>query len=62
MTTAQYKIGSGFDATSTAGDVLQGIDLSGKLARLRRGPAAVPERSAWRQGCGAVPVWRLLDR
>jgi hypothetical protein len=25
----QHEIGSGFDATSTAGDVLQGIDLSG---------------------------------
>ncbi|WP_369251371.1 SDR family NAD(P)-dependent oxidoreductase [Streptomyces sp. R41] len=32
MTTAQHKIGSGFGARSTADDVLQGIDLSGKLA------------------------------
>jgi NAD(P)-dependent dehydrogenase (short-subunit alcohol dehydrogenase family) len=32
MTTAQHKIGSGFGAQSTADDVLQGIDLSGKLA------------------------------
>lgn len=32
MTTAQHKIGSGFGATSTAGDVLDGIDLTGKLA------------------------------
>ncbi|WP_210587163.1 SDR family NAD(P)-dependent oxidoreductase [Streptomyces sp. GESEQ-35] len=32
MTTAQHKIGSGFGATSTADDVLQGIDLTGKLA------------------------------
>ncbi|MGW1777653.1 SDR family NAD(P)-dependent oxidoreductase [Streptomyces sp. NPDC002143] len=30
--TAQHKIGSGFGATSTADDVLQGIDLTGKLA------------------------------
>lgn len=32
MSTAQHKIGSGFDARSTADDVLQGIDLSGRLA------------------------------
>jgi NAD(P)-dependent dehydrogenase (short-subunit alcohol dehydrogenase family) len=32
MTTAQHKIGSGFGATSTAADVLAGIDLTGKLA------------------------------
>ncbi|MET8028196.1 SDR family NAD(P)-dependent oxidoreductase [Streptomyces avermitilis] len=32
MNTAQHKIGSGFGATSTAIDVLHGIDLSGKLA------------------------------
>ncbi|MFI5592878.1 SDR family NAD(P)-dependent oxidoreductase [Amycolatopsis sp. NPDC051758] len=32
MATAQHKIGSGFGATSTAADVLAGIDLTGKLA------------------------------
>ncbi|WP_019057730.1 SDR family NAD(P)-dependent oxidoreductase [Streptomyces prunicolor] len=32
MTTAQHKIGSGFDAKSTADDVLAGLDLGGKLA------------------------------
>ncbi|PBC59847.1 oxidoreductase [Streptomyces sp. Tue6028] len=32
MSTAQHKIGSGFGARSTADDVLNGIDLSGKLA------------------------------
>lgn len=32
MSTAQHKIGSGFAASSTADDVLHGIDLSGKLA------------------------------
>ncbi|MGW9032020.1 SDR family NAD(P)-dependent oxidoreductase [Streptomyces sp. NPDC055722] len=32
MSTAQHKIGSGFGASSTADDVLHGIDLSGKLA------------------------------
>ncbi|MGW3651404.1 SDR family NAD(P)-dependent oxidoreductase [Streptomyces sp. NPDC000878] len=37
MTTAQHKIGSGFDARSTADDVLAGIDLSGKLALVTGG-------------------------
>ncbi|MGN9821071.1 SDR family NAD(P)-dependent oxidoreductase [Streptomyces sp. SD11] len=32
MTTAQHKIGSGFDRHSTADDVLAGIDLTGRLA------------------------------
>ncbi|MEV0649360.1 SDR family NAD(P)-dependent oxidoreductase [Phytomonospora sp. NPDC050363] len=32
MTTPQHKIGSGFGATSTAFNVLRGIDLHGKLA------------------------------
>ncbi|MEV6482968.1 SDR family NAD(P)-dependent oxidoreductase [Streptomyces sp. NPDC051576] len=32
MTTAQHKIGSGFDDRSTADDVLTGLDLDGKLA------------------------------
>ncbi|MFB6397980.1 SDR family NAD(P)-dependent oxidoreductase [Polymorphospora lycopeni] len=32
MTTAQHKIGSSFGARSTADDVLDGVDLSGKLA------------------------------
>jgi NAD(P)-dependent dehydrogenase (short-subunit alcohol dehydrogenase family) len=32
MTTAQHKIGSGFGATSTAADVLAGLDLTGRLA------------------------------
>ena len=32
MTTPQHPIGSGFDASSTAADVLRGIDLAGRLA------------------------------
>ena len=32
MSTPQHKIGSGFGARSTADEVLQGIDLSGRLA------------------------------
>ncbi|MET7573679.1 SDR family NAD(P)-dependent oxidoreductase [Streptomyces sp. NPDC005492] len=37
MTTAQHKIGSGFDDKSTADDVLTGLDLGGKLAILTGG-------------------------
>jgi NAD(P)-dependent dehydrogenase (short-subunit alcohol dehydrogenase family) len=37
MTTRQHAIGSGFGATSTATDVLRGIDLSGKLALVTGG-------------------------
>ncbi|MFF8941937.1 SDR family NAD(P)-dependent oxidoreductase [Streptomyces sp. NPDC014864] len=36
-TTAQNKIGSGFGATSTAEDVLRGIDLTGRLALVTGG-------------------------
>ena len=32
MSTAQHKIGSGFDAHSTAADILAGLDLTGRLA------------------------------
>jgi len=32
MVTAQYKIGSGFGAKTTAAEVLQGVDLRGRLA------------------------------
>jgi NAD(P)-dependent dehydrogenase (short-subunit alcohol dehydrogenase family) len=35
--TAQHKIGSGFGATSTADEVLTGIDLSGRLALVTGG-------------------------
>ncbi|ANN21066.1 oxidoreductase [Amycolatopsis orientalis] len=37
MTTTQHKIGSGFTAHSTAEEVLNGIDLSGKLALVTGG-------------------------
>ncbi|MET7378013.1 SDR family NAD(P)-dependent oxidoreductase [Streptomyces sp. NPDC005526] len=37
MSTAQNKIGSGFGATSTAEDVLRGIDLTGRLALVTGG-------------------------
>src|SRR5689334_5173203 len=41
MTTAQHKIGSGFGATSTAEEVLAGIDLSGKLAVVTGGYSGI---------------------
>src|SRR5262245_59081019 len=41
MTTAQHKIGSGFGATSTAGEVLAGIDLTGRLAIVTGGYSGI---------------------
>jgi NAD(P)-dependent dehydrogenase (short-subunit alcohol dehydrogenase family) len=41
MSTAQHKIGSGFGATSTADDVLRGIDLTGRLALVTGGYSGI---------------------
>jgi NAD(P)-dependent dehydrogenase (short-subunit alcohol dehydrogenase family) len=41
MTTPQQKIGSGFGAQSTAAEVIDGIDLSGKLAVVTGGYSGV---------------------
>ncbi|KDN20501.1 SDR family NAD(P)-dependent oxidoreductase [Amycolatopsis rifamycinica] len=41
MTTAQHKIGSGFGATTTAAEVLGGIDLTGKLAIVTGGYSGI---------------------
>src|SRR5262245_53997242 len=41
MTTAQHKIGSGFGASSTAAEVLDGIDLSGRLAIVTGGYSGI---------------------
>lgn len=41
MSTAQHKIGSGFGATSTADEVLAGIDLTGKLALVTGGYSGI---------------------
>jgi NAD(P)-dependent dehydrogenase (short-subunit alcohol dehydrogenase family) len=41
MTTPQHKIGSGFGATSTAAEVLNGIDLTGKLALVTGGYSGI---------------------
>ncbi|MGW1952751.1 SDR family NAD(P)-dependent oxidoreductase [Streptomyces sp. NPDC001920] len=37
----QHRIGSGFDGTSTADDVLQGIDLTGKLSLVTGGYSGI---------------------
>jgi NAD(P)-dependent dehydrogenase (short-subunit alcohol dehydrogenase family) len=41
MTTAQHQIGSGFGATSTAAEVVAGIDLTGKLAIVTGGYSGI---------------------
>ncbi|MEV4053713.1 SDR family NAD(P)-dependent oxidoreductase [Amycolatopsis sp. NPDC049688] len=41
MTTAQHKIGSGFGATTTAAEVLAGVDLTGKLAIVTGGYSGI---------------------
>ncbi|MFJ8330275.1 SDR family NAD(P)-dependent oxidoreductase [Streptomyces sp. NPDC094437] len=41
MSTAQHTIGSDFGATSTADDVLRGIDLTGKLALVTGGYSGI---------------------
>lgn len=41
MATPQHKIGSGFGASSTAEDVLQGVDLSGRLAIVTGGYSGI---------------------
>jgi NAD(P)-dependent dehydrogenase (short-subunit alcohol dehydrogenase family) len=41
MTTPQHKIGSGFGAKSTAAEVIEGIDLSGRLAVVTGGYSGV---------------------
>jgi NAD(P)-dependent dehydrogenase (short-subunit alcohol dehydrogenase family) len=41
MTTAQHKIGSGFGATTTAAEVVAGLDLTGKLAVVTGGYSGI---------------------
>ena len=41
MTTAQAPIGSGFGFSSTADDVLEGIDLTGRLALVTGGYSGI---------------------
>ncbi|SEG87276.1 NAD(P)-dependent dehydrogenase, short-chain alcohol dehydrogenase family [Nonomuraea solani] len=64
MTTPQHKIGSGFDAKSTADDVLQGIDLSGKLAIVTGGYSGIgleTTRALAKAGARVVVPARRLD-
>ncbi|MGW6905144.1 SDR family NAD(P)-dependent oxidoreductase [Streptomyces sp. NPDC054940] len=64
MTTAQHKIGSGFDATSTADDVLHGLDLTGKLAIVTGGYSGIgleTGRALTRAGARVVVPARRPD-
>ncbi|MGW5473844.1 SDR family NAD(P)-dependent oxidoreductase [Streptomyces chartreusis] len=57
MSTAQHKIGSGFGANSTADEVLEGIDLTGKLAVVTGGYSGLgleTTRSLTRAGAQVV--------
>ncbi|WP_329415920.1 SDR family NAD(P)-dependent oxidoreductase [Streptomyces sp. NBC_00704] len=64
MSTAQHKIGSGFDAHSTADDVLAGIDLGGQLAIVTGGYSGLgleTTRSLTRAGAHVVVPARRPD-
>ena len=53
MNTAQHKIGSGFDARSTADDVLAGIDLTGRLALVTGGYSGLGLTARTRDASGS---------
>jgi hypothetical protein len=53
MTTPQQPIGSGFGAKSSAAEVLDGIDLSGKLAVVTG--RLLGDRRRERRGSGGSP-------
>lgn len=65
MTTAQHKIGSGFDRNSTADEVLRGIDLTGKLAIVTGGYSGIgieTTRALAKAGARVVvPARRFAD-
>ena len=65
MTTQQHKIGSGFGATSTADEVLTGIDLAGRLAIVTGGYSGLgleTTRSLARAGAHVVVPARRPDQ
>ncbi|ANS69900.1 oxidoreductase [Streptomyces lincolnensis] len=64
MSTAQHKIGSGFGATSTADEVLAGIDLTGRLAVVTGGYSGLgleTTRSLTKAGARVVVPARRPD-
>lgn len=64
MTTPQHKIGSGFDATSTADEVLAGVDLSGRLAIVTGGYSGIgveTTRALTRAGARVVVPARRVE-
>lgn len=65
MTTSQQTIGSGFDANSTADEVLAGIDLSGKVAVVTGGYSGIgieTTRALARAGAHVVVPARRPDQ
>jgi NAD(P)-dependent dehydrogenase (short-subunit alcohol dehydrogenase family) len=65
MTTPQQPIGSGFGATSTAYDVLAGVDLTGRLALVTGGYSGIgieATRALVRAGAHVVVPARRPDR
>ncbi|MGH3877422.1 MAG: SDR family NAD(P)-dependent oxidoreductase [Actinophytocola sp.] len=64
MTTPQHKIGSGFGATSTADEVLAGLELAGKLAIVTGGYSGIgleTTRALVRAGAHVVVPARRVD-
>jgi NAD(P)-dependent dehydrogenase (short-subunit alcohol dehydrogenase family) len=64
MTTPQHKIGSGFGFSSTADDVLAGIDLSGRLAIVTGGYSGIgieTTRALARAGAHVVVPARRVE-
>ncbi|WP_397452879.1 oxidoreductase [Pseudomonas sp. NA-150] len=65
MSIVQAPLGSGFDAASTAADVLHGIDLSGQIAVVTGGYSGIgleTVRALRRAGASVIVPARDLDR
>jgi len=64
MTTPQHKIGSGFGATTTADEVIAGLDLTGRLAIVTGGYSGIglgTTRALVRAGAHVVVPARRVD-